>query len=934
MLERRELLTATFDFAIGLGGSRNDSIDAMTVDAAGNIYVAGGFQGTVDFDPGSGINELTATGSFKDLFFAKYSSTGELQWAHKIEDGISNTNTGLQMTPTGEVILTGEFDSAIDFDFGSGNAQLDPGSTGDQFIAKYNSNGELIWAKQLGGTATLQTGPLDIDSAGNIYVTGGMSSGNADLDPGNGSALFSTTGASSTAYFVKLDSSGNYVTGGLLYNDTSIPGGNSILDIEVDSNQNIVLAGTFSGRVDFDPGTGTSSVDSVGDSDGFLAKITNSGELAFSATMGSTGRDDVTGVDTDSSGNIYVSGFYSPSMTFQDSSGSTAFSSTGLFDMLVARLSPTGVLDWSRTYGSADIDLAHDVHFDGKGGLYVTGYFTNTIDFDSGPGSSVLNAGSREDLFLLKLGTDGSFGWAIDFPGTLFNVGYDIRSHSNGSIFVFGVFRGTTDFDPGPETFNLNSGSTLNGFLVKLTDAAGPLNTAPTLDNAGDPELPGLAEDATAAGNIGARVSDIIAAMAPGSISDADAGAVQGIAVLGANQLSGKWQFSLDDGTNWTDFGATSSSTALLLASDASTRVRYLPKPNTNGTVGFTFVAWDQTSGTNGTKVAALLANRGGSSAFSPEKEDVFVTVTPVNDAPTLARNVEVKLPSIEPNSAAGNGVLLAELIASAPVDLIRDADKNALEGIAVIGANQMDGTWEFSVNGGTNWTPFGMNSPSQALLLAANPNTRVRFISTTNRVVTPGFTYVAWDQTSGANGGTADVSTLRGGTTAFSLAKGIARIDVKGSNVAPVLNPAGSPTLDGIASNVTDANNVGTLISDLIARMSPQGGISDADAEALKGIAIIGANQLSGTWQFTTNGGTTWTNIGATSGGNARLLASNANTRLRFKPNAGFTGTPGVTFIAWDQSNGANGTLVDASVRGGVSAFSVKKDVATVAVI
>lgn len=89
----------------------------------------------------------------------------------------------------------------------------------------------------------------------------------------------------------------------------------------------------------------------------------------------------------------------------------------------------------------------------------------------------------------------------------------------------------------------------------------------------------------------------------------------QGIAIIGANQNNGTWQYSTSDGSVWSNFGATSSKSALLLASDLATRLRFLPKKNFNGSVGFTFLAWDQTSGSNGT--TASTAVRGGVSAFS-----------------------------------------------------------------------------------------------------------------------------------------------------------------------------------------------------------------------------------------------------------------------------------------------------------------------------
>ena len=113
--------------------------------------------------------------------------------------------------------------------------------------------------------------------------------------------------------------------------------------------------------------------------------------------------------------------------------------------------------------------------------------------------------------------------------------------------------------------------------------------------------------------------------------------------------------------------------------------------------------------------------------------------------------------------------------------------------------------------------------------------------------------------------------------------------ISVTNTNDAPVLNNAGDPILTSIASNISSGSNTGTLVSALISSMSPSGSITDEDAGALQGIAVIGANQNNGIWQFSTNGGSSWSNFGSTSSSSALLLASNANTRIRFTPNANY---------------------------------------------
>ena len=158
-------------------------------------------------------------------------------------------------------------------------------------------------------------------------------------------------------------------------------------------------------------------------------------------------------------------------------------------------------------------------------------------------------------------------------------------------------------------------------------------------------------------------------------------------------------------------------------------------------------------------------------------------------------------------------------------------------------------------------------------------------------------------------------------------------------ANTGPVLDDSKSPALTTINEDAGAPSGVmGTLVSQLVDFDSPAGqvdNVTDPDSGALLGIAITGADAANGTWLYSTNNGTSWNALGAVSDASARLLAADANTRLYFQPNADYNGTiaNAITFRAWDETSGSNGTLVDASANGGTTAFSTATDTASLVV-
>ena len=154
-----------------------------------------------------------------------------------------------------------------------------------------------------------------------------------------------------------------------------------------------------------------------------------------------------------------------------------------------------------------------------------------------------------------------------------------------------------------------------------------------------------------------------------------------------------------------------------------------------------------------------------------------------------------------------------------------------------------------------------------------------------------------------------ADVGLTSGGEEFDALA-------LVGFNQAPVLS--GANNLSAIAED--PVTNPGTLVSALIS-----GRVTDGDAGALTGIAVTGVDNANGSWQWSANGGVTWNAFGSPSAAASRLLTADANTYVRFVPNANWSGTVtgGITFRAWDQTTGTAGLTANTSTNGNATAFS-----------
>ena len=248
---------------------------------------------------------------------------------------------------------------------------------------------------------------------------------------------------------------------------------------------------------------------------------------------------------------------------------------------------------------------------------------------------------------------------------------------------------------------------------------------------------------------------DTVAALLGGAVTDVDAGALRGVAVVGTSGLGGRWRYRRENGT-WEDVGTVSATQALLLT--ANDGLVFLPDPTFQGTVSLIYRAWDRTQGAAGTKVPIPALNTAVSAAVAA----VSLAINGVNDRPVLDVRGTPGIGPMLPNTTEPAGTAVSALLGWA-----FDPDPGAERGIAVTAAAAVGGTWQYSINGGATWDDVVGASGRAALLL--RDVDLVRFVPAAGFRGRVGLSYRAWDRTAGAVGGRADAT--RRGATAFSLA-------------------------------------------------------------------------------------------------------------------------------------------------------------------
>jgi hypothetical protein len=361
-------------WAKSFGDGKDQSARGIAADAQGNVVVVGQFVGTVNF----GGAAFTSVGpNFDDAFLVKLGPQGNHLWSKKFGDINSQVPHGVAVSAAGDIAMVGDFQTNMTLD----GISIDSAGDTDAFVAVFDSAGTAKWAKAFGDVAAQSAHAVSFDATGNVLLTGDTTGG---IDFGQGALPLAGT---QDAWAAKLSAAGT-VTWGKLYGVSKSSGegigadamgnvflagdhegkidfGGGALDngfgpnvyvakldplgkqiwshtygdgqsqhakaLSVDGKGHAIVAGTFSGAIDF----GKGKLPSGGGVDGFVAKLDTQGCGTWQKGFGDTSFQSASGVSADAMGNVVVTGSIAGTADF----GGGALKANG-DDVFVAKFAP------------------------------------------------------------------------------------------------------------------------------------------------------------------------------------------------------------------------------------------------------------------------------------------------------------------------------------------------------------------------------------------------------------------------------------------------------------------------------------------------------------------------------------------------------------------------------------------------------------------
>ena len=378
----------------------------------------------------------------------------------------------------------------------------------------------IEWVKSISGNDYNAGSDIAIDATGHVFIAGVYRD---QIYYDNNPEFLKSNRGKTDISIAKTDAQGN-----LLWMRTlGGPGDDRVFRIAVDAEGNVLITGTFEKEMVFD-GSNEHVLESAGKSDMFLAKYGSDGVLHWSVSAGGEYTDQGIGLTCDDRGNVYVSGFFQETASW-DVQATQQIQSVGQQDLYVARYTKGGELDWVSTLGGdkrdvatgvavneagqiyvsgvtrgfspelnrvakgahagkddfflarfsdlgqlewlsygggTGFDAANSIDIDDAGNLYITGYFDRSARIVDQEGNEQQILGYSYDVFLSKFDGDGRLAWIRSAGGELWDNAYDVHVDELNGVYVTGLFRGAAEFIGGAET-SVEGRGEANAFVAK-----------------------------------------------------------------------------------------------------------------------------------------------------------------------------------------------------------------------------------------------------------------------------------------------------------------------------------------------------------------------------------------------------------------------------------------------------------------------------------
>ncbi len=459
--------TSDADFSIVEGGwatsyeqtSNQLNCQGVTVDAEGSSYV------------------LTNLHSVDTMLLLKYSPCGQLIWSWEWDFAYVIEGMSIETDDLGNVFIAGNCHTdhlSYDFDPSGGEDLHTTGSEDGGFLMKYSPSGEYQWTVVWRSGNFMRTFDMELTST-EVYIAGWYDSG-YDFDPDPIDVYNENPYGTRDGYLLKLDQTGDFQWVRHLGSAGELILGRG-LGVDPMTGQ-VYMTGYFTGiNIDFDPGTEPGEEDfhdSMGAEDIYLTAFDASGAYLWTRTWGGSGTGE-TGyaISVDESGNCYVVGDFTQTVDFNPDDDPGAVDerdSVGEFDAFLSAFDSSGNYLWVNTWGGPGDEFPNNLDIDFSGNIYVVGNFSNTVDFDAGPGVYELTSNGLYDAFLTKVDNNGMHLWSRGWGGGdgSYDIACDVEVSLKGFVYVTGEFH-----EPDTEFAPVGEPCFQESFLLSDIDSSG-----------------------------------------------------------------------------------------------------------------------------------------------------------------------------------------------------------------------------------------------------------------------------------------------------------------------------------------------------------------------------------------------------------------------------------------------------------------------------
>ncbi|GHV88259.1 hypothetical protein AGMMS50267_06190 [Spirochaetia bacterium] len=417
-------------------GTNRSTFNSVAKDSAGNIYVVGTQNRVMAYEYGPGVS-VTGTAGNENAVLVKYNSSGVALWAKTVTAGTSATTfTSVAVDGAGNVYAAGYKNSGATT-YG-GSVVVTTTAYISAVLVKYDSSGDVQWAKSVTATDVSQFKSVAVDSTGNVYAAGYQSQ-TGSYDYGNSITVAGGI-SGDNAVLVKYNSSGDAqwaktVTAGAVM---------AVFEsVAVDNAGNVYAAGNQLQNSSYDYGNGVTVTGTADNLNAVLVKYDSSGatQWAKTVTAGTEGSS-FSSVALDSAGNVYTVGNQVRNMAYEYGPGvSVAGTSPSSANAVLVKYNPSGAAQWAKTVTAGTISsYFYSVAVDSAGNVYAAGYQNGNSSIDYGSSVLAQGAAASNNVVLVKYNSSGTAQWAktvtAGASGSQFN---SIAVDNVGGVYAAGT---------------------------------------------------------------------------------------------------------------------------------------------------------------------------------------------------------------------------------------------------------------------------------------------------------------------------------------------------------------------------------------------------------------------------------------------------------------------------------------------------------------